>query len=245
MAAQQGKNRQTAQEQAQAQAKMTQTYQWLVGQGMNPQQAAIIAQDPTALREYLKPKEAKEPTLHETYDEKGRPVKGYMQNGKFVPVGGSKTDLLSPEAVAQKKEIAEAGRTTIDMNANQSTAAGFADRMVNSERILRDVETVGNYLTSDKFKIYDQAKRDFVNAALRRESGAVIAPSEFANAEKQYFPQPGDTPEVIAQKRANREAVAKSVARAAGSNYKPPEMPGVTGAPGNVPPPPPGFQLVQ
>lgn len=56
-----------------------------------------------------------------------------------------------------------------------------------------------------------QAKRNFVNAVLRRESGAVIADSEFANAEKQYFPQIGDTPQVIAQKKANREAATRGV----------------------------------
>lgn len=50
-----------------------------------------------------------------------------------------------------------------------------------------------------------QAKRDFINATLRQESGAAIAASEFANADKQYFPQPGDSPEVIKQKKDNRE----------------------------------------
>jgi hypothetical protein len=43
---------------------------------------------------------------------------------------------------------------------------------------------------------YDQAKADFINAQLRRESGAAIAQSEFSNADKQYFPVPGDTPDV-------------------------------------------------
>ena len=51
---------------------------------------------------------------------------------------------------------------------------------------------------------FEQAKRDFINAVLRRESGAAIAPSEFESAEKQYFAQVGDSPEVIAQKAANR-----------------------------------------
>lgn len=52
----------------------------------------------------------------------------------------------------------------------------------------------------------EQARRDFVNAALRVESGASISASEFANAEKQYFPMPGDSPEVIKQKREARQA---------------------------------------
>lgn len=51
----------------------------------------------------------------------------------------------------------------------------------------------------------EQARRDFINAVLRRESGAVISPQEFANAERQYFPQPGDAKDVLAQKRRNRQ----------------------------------------
>lgn len=55
----------------------------------------------------------------------------------------------------------------------------------------------------------EQAQRDFINAVLRRESGAVIADSEFANAALQYFPQPGDSPDVIRQKKLNRERAAE------------------------------------
>lgn len=51
----------------------------------------------------------------------------------------------------------------------------------------------------------EQARRDFINAVLRKESGAVISPQEFANAERQYFPQPGDSKVVIEQKRRNRQ----------------------------------------
>lgn len=52
----------------------------------------------------------------------------------------------------------------------------------------------------------EQAQRDFINAVLRRESGAVISPQEFANARVQYFPQPGDSAAVLRQKQANRRA---------------------------------------
>jgi hypothetical protein len=52
----------------------------------------------------------------------------------------------------------------------------------------------------------EQAQRDFINAVLRRESGAVISDQEFRNAARQYFPMPGDenSPEVLAQKAAAR-----------------------------------------
>jgi hypothetical protein len=51
----------------------------------------------------------------------------------------------------------------------------------------------------------EQAQRDFINAVLRRESGAVISEPEFDNARKQYFPAVGDSDEVKAQKAANRK----------------------------------------
>lgn len=57
----------------------------------------------------------------------------------------------------------------------------------------------------------EQAKRDFVNAILRRESGAAISPTEFDSADKQYFPQRGDTKEVIAQKARNREIAIRGM----------------------------------
>ncbi len=58
-------------------------------------------------------------------------------------------------------------------------------------------------LSANQQKV-EQAQRDFVNAVLRLESGAAISESEFKNAQKQYFPQPGDSPAVIEQKRRNR-----------------------------------------
>jgi hypothetical protein len=70
---------------------------------------------------------------------------------------------------------------------------------------------LGNFARTEDFQKYDQARRNFVNAILRRESGAVIADSEFDNADKQYFPMPGDGPQVIAQKRQNRIAAIRGL----------------------------------
>jgi hypothetical protein len=53
-------------------------------------------------------------------------------------------------------------------------------------------------------KQYEQIVRDFASAILRKESGAAISPQEYAETRKLYFPQPGDTPEVIAQKEQSR-----------------------------------------
>lgn len=105
------------------------------------------------------------------------------------------------------------------MNQGQGKANLYASRMAESDKIIQNVGNIGtdlgqrqmsgvpligNYLVSDEYQQLDQAERDFVNATLRQESGAVINPDEFDNARKQYFPQPGDKPDVIAQKARNR-----------------------------------------
>ena len=66
----------------------------------------------------------------------------------------------------------------------------------------------------------EQAQRNFVNAILRQESGAAIADSEFANAQKQYFPQPGDSKQVILQKKQNRETAIAGLQVMAGPAMK-------------------------
>jgi hypothetical protein len=56
-----------------------------------------------------------------------------------------------------------------------------------------------------------QAMRDFINATLRRESGAAISASEYDSAMKQYFPQIGEDKAVTAQKKANREVAIQGI----------------------------------
>lgn len=123
------------------------------------------------------------------------------------------------------------------MNEAQSKDGLYANRMLASERELRKVEGAGQSwgervagAVSDKigynirgpeFQKFDQARRDFINATLRRESGAVISDAEFDNANKQYFPVPGDTQDVLKQKRANRRNAIEGIGAGAGKGYKP------------------------
>ncbi|WP_323130850.1 hypothetical protein [Sinorhizobium medicae] len=125
-------------------------------------------------------------------------------------------------------------KVTVD----EKEAATFADRMNTSGGLIDQFEGAGlgvwdqavrgndyipdfleNWMVSDDFQNFDQARRDFINAQLRRESGAVISVEEFDNANKQYFPQPGDTKEVLEQKRRNRQTVVDGMKRSAGPTY--------------------------
>lgn len=77
-----------------------------------------------------------------------------------------------------------------------------------------------SYMQSADFQQFDQAARNFVNATLRRESGAVISPSEFENAYLQYLPRPGDTDTTLKQKAENRQVVLETFKNAAGPAYQ-------------------------
>jgi len=124
----------------------------------------------------------------------------------------------------------------------QAKAANYANRMAESNDIISRLQNInqgfaGNVggvvsnlapnianpaLSADR-QMFIQAQRDFINAVLRRESGAVISESEFANARQQYFPQPGDTEQVIQQKSQNRMNAIRGIMGAAGQNYTPPK----------------------
>ena len=77
--------------------------------------------------------------------------------------------------------------------------------------------TALNFTQSPEQQQIEQAQRNFINAVLRPESGAVVSPEEFDNARKQYFPQPGETPESIAQKNANRQQTIAGLRTEAGA----------------------------
>lgn len=130
--------------------------------------------------------------------------------------------------------IRQVGEPATPFNEGQGKAAGFADRMTKDEADIRKYTDAGtswgqrirsaapfvsNELVSKEFQGYDQARRSFVNAVLRRESGAVISPEEFDNANKQYFPQPGDDEKTIKQKAESRRIAIESMRRDAGPNY--------------------------
>lgn len=153
--------------------------------------------------------------------------------GNLEPIPGGPAD---PNRPMPQRSL----RPTTD----QSNAAGFYERMVEADKVLRgdlakdaqgnpiegtegeegtayfqnlarDYAPFGldNYWRTEGFQKLDQAQRNFVNAVLRKESGAAISPSEFDSASKQYFPQPGDGPDVIRQKAQNRATAIAAMKR--------------------------------
>lgn len=137
------------------------------------------------------------------------------------------------EAKAKKEREAQGGQ----LKKEQYDAAGFARRIEQSENVLSDLEQKGfdptrigvqiqgalapslEILKSEPVKAYQTAKKNFITATLRRESGAAISPSEFKEQESIYFPLPGDSREILAQKAALRAEKLAEFQTAAGGAY--------------------------
>ena len=68
---------------------------------------------------------------------------------------------------------------------------------------------VGNYFTSKDFQVASSAGKEFLQALLRKDTGAAIQAFEMEEYGSVYLPQPGDTPERLAYKKeARHRAVA-------------------------------------
>ena len=142
-------------------------------------------------------------------------------------------DPFTMEGFKRAREINQGSRTDpslkqsdqqvlIKASEGQLASAGFANRVEASNEILNTLEDtdgfdptslqsaaiglmpLGNLVQSSEYQEYDQAKRDFITAVLRKESGAAIGVDEFTNEDKKFFPQVGDKPAVLARKRKGR-----------------------------------------
>ena len=137
-----------------------------------------------------------------------------LPGGITVVRADGKVDILPAPKMVEGKDLTE----------GQSNSLGFASRMMLNESTINDVVGRGyrpggitefgftpERLRSDDRKIYEAAKENWIAAALRKESGAAIGKDEYSAADRQYFPQPGDSDKVLKQKATLRSTVFKSM----------------------------------
>lgn len=126
----------------------------------------------------------------------------------FGPKSGSAKPLNDTQAKALLfgTRMQEANKTLEGIEGKYSPAAINAKTGAENLPLIGGLAGMaGNYALSEQDQQAEQAQRDFINAVLRRESGAVISEAEFANAKKQYFPQPNDKTANLEQKSRNRK----------------------------------------
>ncbi|ALV06705.1 hypothetical protein [Roseateles depolymerans] len=160
----------------------------------------------------------------------------WMADGSGLePIPGGPADpntkgakQTKPPTEGQAKALLFGSRMQIADDIINELASQGVNENSRTKRALESVPVVGgalgtlaNFSQTPQQQQVEQAQRDFINAVLRRESGAAIAESEFANAKRQYFPQPGDTPQVLRQKAANRRAAIQGFKAEIGDSLSP------------------------
>lgn len=153
-------------------------------------------------------------------------AEGNRQFGERMALGREgnalEAEKLGLQIDAARREAAQGPKLTD----GQRKDAGFADRAIEADRELeamdgyapslvdkaRGAASVFGNARSAEHQRFDAASRDWINAQLRRESGAAISDTEFENY-RQYLPQPGDAPETLKLKAEQRARMSESIGR--------------------------------
>jgi hypothetical protein len=137
------------------------------------------------------------------------------------------------------------GSTTKPLTESQANAKMFSSRMATNNGTLLGIEAKGfdptafgttvqsflpNRFQSGDLQAYNAAKQNWIAAVLRKESGAAISSKEYSDANKQYFPQDGDSKAVVQQKQSLRQQVEQQMREASG-----PHLGGPSAAPASAP----------
>lgn len=181
----------------------------------DPTRGVMVPRSQAAGRATVQTVRDRMPRVKTYYDEEGNPLT---------------LDANDPvdQATIKERSLVESAPTEAER-----VSKGFLDRMTAAEPNMQAVVDqgydpsnfrdkklqgvpLGNYMVSDQGQLYRQAQEDWVRAKLRKESGAVIGDDEMEREIKTYFPQPGDTPAVQAQKAISRKGAERQLATTAG-----------------------------
>jgi hypothetical protein len=167
--------------------------------------------------------------LVDTRTGQARPVMG--QGGQPLTGGGKPLTEAQGNSVAFGARAIESNRIATDLEKQGVRNTGAIRTAVGGiagmtpfigEQLEQGVRSTFNVLPSvaggpsEQQQQTEQARRNFVSAVLRKESGAAIGIDEYKNEERKYFPQAGDTDKVIQQKQKARELAIEALKAQAG-----------------------------
>lgn len=169
----------------------------------------------------------KAPTVQQFYDlQTGQPYEAQWnpKTKAWDKVGGNKASsngiTVSPDGTVQiggpTKPLTEAQSKDAVFFTRGAGALPTLDQFGNAltslpEAVGGNAPVVGNYLKSKEYQQASQAGKEFLQAILRKDTGAAITKEETAEYGSVYLPQPGDGPEVLAQKKAARHRALAAI----------------------------------
>jgi hypothetical protein len=167
--------------------------------------------------------------LVDTRTGQAKPVIG--ANGQPLTGGGKPLTEAQGNSVAFGSRAIEANRIATELEKQGVTNTGAIRTAIGGvagmtpfvgEQLEQGVRSALNPLPSvlggpsGEQQQVEQARRNFVSAVLRKESGAAIGVDEYKNEERKYFPQVGDTDKVIKQKQDARKLAIDALKAQAG-----------------------------
>lgn len=178
-----------------------------------------------------------------------KPPMGYRRttegNLEFIP-GGPADPAVKPKGRDKYTE-------------GQSKSANFGQMMTEAEALIGDQaspigfwgglreslapEAINNQMRTPEYQKYKQAADQWIRAKLRKESGATITPEESEGEFRTFFPQPGDAPEVVEQKKLARQQAIQGMIAESGGAYG--QLMGTPAAPTEAAAPAPEGQPAQ
>jgi len=180
-----------------------------------------------------RPEQKEPPKIVELFDqETGLPYKAQFNasTGQYEKIGGVKapsgTSLqVDPEtgAVSFQQGVGIKGKPLTESQSKSTTYSVRAegalpildehgDALLNlGEAAGGSIPGIGNYLKSEQYQKAEQAGTEFLQAVLRKDTGAAITKEETEEYGKVYLPQPGDRPGTIEQKRISRQRALDAI----------------------------------
>ena len=177
-------------------------------------------------------KAAKAPSIETFYDEAtGQPYNAQWNAdaGQWERVGGVKAPTgmsitTNPDGTVSVTQGPTGGGKMTELNSKDmvyaTRAAGalpiidsMGDALISlSESVGGQAPVVGNYMKSPQYQQAEQAGKEFLQAILRKDTGAAITTQEINEYGTVYLPGPGDYPELLAQKKASRQRALQALA---------------------------------
>ena len=174
----------------------------------------------------------KDPKIFELFDEQtGQPYKATYdpETKSFKRVGGVKAPsgmqiTTNPDGTVSitQGSVGGAGKLTEQQSKDMVfvTRANGALPIINkmgdnlaslTQYSGSQMPLVGNYLVSKEYQQAKQAGLEFLQAILRKDTGAAITPQETEEYGKVYLPQPGDSAAVLKQKKESRIRAVQAI----------------------------------
>jgi hypothetical protein len=155
-----------------------------------------------------------------------------------VPGGYRKLDIgagltgnnpyMTPGNVDQQKEGSYATRAAIGndlLNKYEDAGLSRAEdiKSTTENGPLGAIPGVAGSMTSPQRKGFEQAEKAFINALLRRDSGAAISADEYKRYRAEFVPALGDDEQTLRQKGEARRQAVQSLMAGASRGYRPPK----------------------